>query len=312
MLAAVSEAFDLGPVPQRVPVDAQLVATLVARQFPQWRDLPVQPVADDGWDNHTFRLGDALSVRTPSAAAYALAVEKEHRWLPRLAPQLPLPVPVPVAGGRPDTGYPFPWSVYRWLAGEPLATAPVADPGRLAEDFAEFLLALRAVDPEGGPGPGLHDWFRGGPLRTFDGLATEALHALRGRVDLDLDLARAVWTDALETPWDGVRTWFHGDLAPGNLLVRDGRLGAVIDFGTCGVGDPACDVAAAWTLLDPAGRQVFRDRLQLDDDTWTRGRGWALWKTLTTVASSTGRTDGTAARSLAVLHGLLEDARSPR
>ncbi|MDI1463204.1 aminoglycoside phosphotransferase family protein [Catellatospora sp. KI3] len=291
----MSDTPRLGPAPQRITVGAELVGRLVAAQFPQWSDLPVRPVANGGWDNLTFHLGSEMSVRLPTAAEYAQAVAKEHRWLPELASRLPLPVPVPLAKGAPGAGYPYPWSVYAWLDGEPASRARVGDPVRFAADLAGFLAALRRVDPADGPPPGTHNWFRGGTLRTFDGLARRALTKLDGHVDTDL--AREIWKNSLDAPWDGVRTWFHGDVAQGNLLLADGELAAVIDFGTCGVGDPACDLAVAWTLLTAEGRRVFRQRLSVDGPTWARGRGWALWKTLSNCANSLGDTDEDAANA---------------
>lgn len=279
----------LGPAPDRTVVEAAQVRRLVAEQFPRWAGLPVDPVADGGWDNWTFHLGDAMSARLPSAAAYASAVDKEHTWLPVLAAGLPLPIPTPLAKGAPGAGYPHPWSIYGWLAGRPARVDRIADPVRFALDLASFVAALQRVDTTGGPRPGQHNWFRGGPLRTFDELAGHALTTLDGHVDVDL--AREIWADALDARWDGVERWFHGDIAQGNLLLRDGALAAVIDFGTCGVGDPACDLAVAWTLLSSAGRRVFRQRLCVDDATWARGRGWALWKTLSTCAHTLGDTD---------------------
>ncbi|MCY1136608.1 aminoglycoside phosphotransferase family protein [Actinoplanes sp. Pm04-4] len=267
----MSEIPDLGPVPQRIAVEVAQVHRLIAGQFPQWAELPVKPVAVGGWDNWTFHLGADKLVRLPSAAEYALAVEKEHRWLPVLADRLPLPVPVSLAKGEPDAGYPFPWSVYRWIDGAPASRESIADPVRFALDLAEFLAALQGVDATDGPRPGVHNWFRGGTLRTFDKMVEDAD---------DSDLVREIWAAALDAPWDGVDRWFHGDIARGNLLLDDGHLSAVIDFGTCGVGDPACDLAIAWTLLTADGRKAFRERLSVDDAMWARGRGWALWKTL--------------------------------
>ncbi|AGZ42957.1 aminoglycoside phosphotransferase family protein [Actinoplanes friuliensis] len=280
------------------------VRRLVAGQFPQWAGLAVRPVDNGGWDNFTFHLGSDMSVRLPSASEYALAVDKEHRWLPELAPQLPLPVPVPLAKGEPGEGYPFSWSVYPWLDGEPATFERVLDPGGFALELADFLVALQRVDPAGGPRPGLHNWFRGGTLRTYEGLAEQALAALGGRVDTEL--ARQVWKAALDARWDGVERWFHGDIAPGNLLLADGALTAVIDFGTCGVGDPACDLAIAWTLLTRDGREAFRERLSVDDATWARGRGWALWKTLTICAS-----DQPPADAMRVLGEVLSQTDGP-
>jgi aminoglycoside phosphotransferase (APT) family kinase protein len=275
---------DLGPAPQRITVTAAQVRRLIGEQFPQWAGLPVQPVASGGWDNWTFHLGAAMVVRLPSAAEYALAVDKEHWWLPVLAPHLPLPVPVPLAKGEPGADYPYAWSVYPWLDGEPARADRIADPVRFAVDLAGFLTALRSIDPAGGPRPGKHNWFRGGPLRTYDGVADSALEALDGHIDVGL--ARRIWQTALDTREEGVESWFHGDVAEGNLLLAGGQLAAVIDFGTCGVGDPACDLAIAWTLLTAEGRQVFRERLGVGEAEWSRGRGWALWKTLVTCADT--------------------------
>ena len=267
-------------MPERVTVDLGQVRQLVGEQFPRWADLPVRAVAEGGWDNFTFHLGDAMVVRLPSAAEYALAVDKEQRWLPVLAPRLPLAIPVPVAKGRPGAGYPFSWSIYRWIDGEPVGR--IGDPVRFGLELAGFLAALQSIDTADGPRPGKHNWFRGATLRTYDAQVQRALTALDGHVDVDL--AREIWTTALNSRWDGVDTWFHGDIAPGNLLLDTGKLAAVIDFGTCGVGDPSCDMAIAWTLLNADGRQAFRERLAVDDGTWARGRGWALWKTLVTCA----------------------------
>jgi len=263
-------------------IDERLARRLIDAQFPQWRDLPVAPVPAGGVDNRTFRLGDELSVRLPSADWYALQVEKEQRWLPVLAPLLPLPIPAPVAQGRPGEGYPFTWSVYRWLEGEPASRERVPDLEAFATDLAAFLAALARAPAGGAPGPGPHNFHRGGPLAHYEAEALDAIAALDG--EIDAAAARACWADAMAARWDGEPVWFHGDVAEGNLLVRDGRLAAVIDFGTSGAGDPACDVVIAWTFLDGAGRAEFRRGLALDDATWARGRGWALWKAAITVA----------------------------
>lgn len=292
----MSTTPDLGPVPLRIVVEAAQVRRLVEQQFPQWADLAVRPVANGGWDNWTFRLGDGLLVRLPSAAEYALAVDKEHRWLPALAPRLPLPIPVPVAKGEPGAGYPYPWSIYRWYDGEPASPHGLADPVRFAVELAGFLVALRGIDPADGPGPGTHNWFRGGTLRTFDGKVRRALADLDG--DIDADLVREIWAGALDARWDGVDSWFHGDVAEGNLLLNDGQLAAVIDFGTCGVGDPACDLAIAWTLLTAEARRAFRNRLPVGTREWARGRGWALWKMLDNLSSDDDREAANARRVL--------------
>jgi aminoglycoside phosphotransferase (APT) family kinase protein len=267
---------------QRTPViDATLARRLIDSQFPQWSELPITAVEVDGWDNRTFRLGAELTVRLPSGDWYAKQVDKEQRWLPVLAPQLPLPIPTPVARGEPGCGFPYPWSVYRWLDGELASHAPIADLAAFATDLAGFLNALAGVDATGGPGPGEHNFHRGGPLGTYADEALDAMEALGDEVPRDA-VAR-VWEDAMSTEWERDPVWVHGDVAVGNLLVRDGRLGAVIDFGTSGVGDPACDTVIAWTFLSGASRARFREALDVDAATWSRGRGWGLWKALITL-----------------------------
>ena len=270
----------------RDEIDAGLAARLVAAQFPQWADLPVTPVPLAGWDNRTFRLGEDLSVRLPSGAAYAAQVAKEQRWLPRLAGAVPLPVPSPVGSGVPGEGFPWPWSVYRWLPGEAAETAPVDEPEALARSLGEFLVALAAADAADGPAAGAHNFHRGGDLRVYDAETREVLRALEGRVDTVR--ARAVWEAALSSRWERPPVWVHGDVSAANLLVEDGRLSAVIDFGSSGVGDPACDTVIAWTYLEGPARVAFRAARGLDEDTWARGRGWALWKSLITIAGDPG------------------------
>lgn len=265
-----------------VSIDIPLVRRLIGAQFPEWADLPITPADPQGWDNRTFRLGANMSARLPSAPGYVPQVEKEHRWLPFLAPHLPLPIPIPLGRGVPGERYPFPWSVYRWIDGETAVTAPSADLPTFAAALAQFLAALQRIDARDGPPPGPHSAWRGGPLTTYDAETRRAIAALRDAIDADA--ATAVWNAALAATSHGPPVWVHGDVAAGNLLVRNGQLCAVIDWGCCGVGDPACDTVIAWTLFGGESREAFRTTLAVDDATWTRGRGWALWKALITLA----------------------------
>lgn len=297
---------------EKVNIDVPLVRRLVTSQFPQWADLPIKPVEFGGWDNRTFHLGDRMTVRMPSAAPYALEVEKEQAWLPRLAPLLPLPIPTPLGLGVPAEGYPWPWSIYRWIEGEVATRTRIADMGEFASELASFLVALYQVDATDGPLPGLHNFYRGGPLTTYDGETRRAIKTLGDRIDTEA--VSEVWEAALASTWDRPPVWFHGDVAPGNLLVRDGRLSAVIDFGTSGVGDPACDLVIAWTLFEGESRDVFRSTLPFDEGTWARGRGWALWKALITMPGvSPGGGSGTipleARNSARVLDEVLDEHR---
>ncbi|MEV5710338.1 aminoglycoside phosphotransferase family protein [Actinoallomurus sp. NPDC052274] len=262
----------------RAGIDAGLVRRLLAAQFPQWSDLPVRPVEVDGWDNRTYRLGDEMTVRLPTAAGYVPAIDKEHRWLPVLAPSLPVPIPTPLAKGTPGEGYPFPWSIRRWLDGRLVRPHRIADLPAFAADVAGFIRALQRVDATGGPAAGAHSFYRGASLTHYDDETRRCLAALDGRVDTRR--AAAVWDAALEAEWNGSPVWFHGDIAVNNLLVREGRLAAVIDFGTSGVGDPACDLVIAWSFFAGESRETFRAAVDQDPGTWARARGWALWKAL--------------------------------
>lgn len=286
-------------------IDEELVRRLIDAQFPQWRGSNIRQVLPGGWDNRTFRLGEELLVRLPSADGYAAAVAKEQRWLPVIAPRVPIAVPEPVALGRATREFDRPWSVYRWIDGTPLADAPDVDLGVLAADLAGFLTALAAVETQDAPAAGPHSFWRGAHPRVYDDDVQRCLVQLEGRIDTEA--ARDVWDAATDVEITAPPVWFHGDVAPGNLLVRDGRLSAVIDFGTSGVGDPACDLAIAWTVLDVSAREVFRDALPWDSATWIRGRGWALWKSMLTAADASGTHDpaGEARRSLAVIDRVL-------
>ncbi len=266
----------------REDIDAPLAARLIAEQFPRWAHLPVRPVAHSGWDNRTFHLGDELLIRLPSHPAYAAQVAKEQAWLPRLAPLLPMPIPAPVAEGAPTEAYPLAWSVYRWIEGEPAATAPPRDWVLFAKDVAGFLSVLYRVDASDGPPPGPHSFQRGAHVTVYDQETRDALAALEGR--FDTRRLTAHWEAAMATHWEGPPVWSHGDIALGNLLVKDGSLCAVIDFGCSSVGDPACDLAIAWTDFHGEAREAFRAALSLDEGTWRRGLAWALWKAAITAA----------------------------
>jgi len=261
-------------------IDVALVRQLISAQFPRWAQLSIRPCEPGGWDNRTFHLGDQMVVRLPSAERYVPQVEKEQHWLPKLAPQLPLPIPVPLALGAPDRDFPWPWSVYGWLNGETARPERIADLPRFAVELAQFLLALQRIEVAGGPAPGPHNFYRGGPLATYDEETRQAIATLDEH--LDTAAVTAVWEEALDSTWLGAPVWIHGDVAAGNLLVEKGRLAAVIDFGSCGVGDPACDLAIAWSFLHGKSRDALRAALPLDRATWERGRGWALWKALIT------------------------------
>ncbi|KFG77286.1 aminoglycoside phosphotransferase family protein [Streptomyces mutabilis] len=264
--------------PGRYPLDARLVRRLVAGQFPRWRGLPVERFPSGGTVNAMYRLGDDMVVRLPLVEGGAGDVRAEREWLPRLAPLLPTAVPEVLGAGEPTEGYPWPWSVYRWLPGEIPEAGALAEPELLARDLAGFVAAMRDVALPDAPGA-----YRGGPLATLDGQTRAALDELSALPEegVDCSALAAVWEDALRAPdWDGPPVWLHADLMPGNLLVDEGRLTAVIDFGCMGVGDPACDLLPAWDLLPATARKAFREALGVDDATWRRGRGRTLSQAL--------------------------------
>jgi aminoglycoside phosphotransferase (APT) family kinase protein len=262
--------------PDELEIDVRLVRRLVAAQHPRWAGLPIRPVRSAGSDNAIYRLGDDMAVRLPRRIGRTTeSLDKEYEWLPRLAGLLPVAVPLPVAKGVPAEGYPCGWAVYRWLEGETATRERLADARQTAADLAGFLVALQKIDVTGGPPPGEHNFFRGVPLATRDTAVRNAIASLHAVIDVDA--VTGAWEAALRAPtWQGPPVWIHGDFCDGNLLADRGRLSGVIDFGGLGVGDPACDLIAAWSFLPAAAREDFRTALSVDDATWARGRGWAL------------------------------------
>jgi aminoglycoside phosphotransferase (APT) family kinase protein len=257
-------------------IDASLVERLLAAQLPEWTDLPLELVDSAGSDNVLYRLGDDMVVRLPRRSGRTEdSLDKECRWLPMLAPHLPLAVPVPLARGAPGEGYPCRWAVFSWLEGETASFEAVAGARQAALDLAGFLRAFHGVDADGAPLPGEHNFFRGVPLAERDANVRAAIESLRG--EMDADAVTAAWEAALGVPdWEGPPVWIHGDFADGNLLVDRGRFSGVIDWGGLAVADPACDAMVAWSFLPADAREVLRTALAVDDATWARARGWAL------------------------------------
>ena len=279
MVGAARSLLDRLRRQRKVDITDALVRALLQDQHPDLAHRPIT-LGAQGWDNQLWRLGDDLAVRLPWATEDAdVLLRKEHRWVPVLAPQLPLPVPVPQRLGEPSPRFGRPWIVTTWVAGTPADVAPVSAGAPAADVLAAFLTALHLPAPADAPtGRG-----RGGRLRDVaDGVERSLTTAIELGLIPDPDGVRAVWSEALAAPeWGGPRIWLHGDLHPANVLTDDGELSGVVDFGDLCAGDPALDLAACWILL-PDDEAVGRFRRAygspVDDATWRRARGWAVWR----------------------------------
>lgn len=287
-------------------ITSSLVTDLVAEQFPQWAHLPIKPVKLSGWDNRTFHLGEDMSVRLPSAERYAAKVHIEQEWLPKLASCLPYPIPEPLAMGQPSQHYPWHWSIYRWIEGENADTLNADELEQFAIDSAKFLNELYRVDTTGGPLAGAHNFYRGASPSVYDDETKAAISQLKDVINADA--AAKVWEKAVSSEWGYDPVWIHGDFSVGNILVKEGRLAAVIDFGGIGVGDPACDLVIAWTFLSEESRKIFKAHINLDSDTWERARGWCLWKALITLAPLKDKDSDEAIRQQRIIDSLLNNS----
>ena len=252
-----------------VDIDNALVSKLITRQFPEFSDLPINHINSHGTDNVIFRLGEDMAIRLPRIKEAADNIEKEYKWLPKLAPLLPLQIPIPLKKGTADENYPYPWYIYRWLKGNS-ATNEKINLVQAAKDLGEFIYALKKVDAKTAP-PSR----RGLPLSSCDKETREAIILLKNT--FNIDQIKNAWQQALAVPlYKGDPVWIHGDLLPSNMLVENGKLTAILDFGISGTGDPACDMMVAWTFLNAQTRHIFRQKVQADDNTWARAKGWAL------------------------------------
>ena len=264
-----------------IEISKELVSRLIKEQFPQWANLFIKPVEHSGHDNRTFHLGNDMTVRLPSGKEYVPQVEKEIKWLPILAQNISLPISCPIAKGKATEYYPFPWSVNKYIDGETLTESNILSKNCFALELSGFLRELQSVDTKNAPVAGEHNFFRGAHPAVYNEQVTNVLQKLSNI--LPTHIIRRIWENALLTKWEKQPVWLHGDIAPGNLLVKDGKLCGVIDFGIMGIGDPACDYAMAWTFFDSQNRKYFLQGL--DRGTINRARGWALWKALITYHS---------------------------
>jgi aminoglycoside phosphotransferase (APT) family kinase protein len=281
----------------------------VDTQFPGWAGLPLRLLDPAGDEHVIYRLGREMAVRLPRHAGASGQARMEFEWLPRLAPCLPLAIPVPLAVGEPGFGYPWPWAVSRWLDGEVVTAEALGDSTEAAVQLGEFLTALHRFAPGGIPALVAWEDLRLPPLAARD-QATRA--AISATADVfDSAAMTRLWDEALNAPgWSRPPVWIHGDFHTGNLLTTDGRISAVIDFGELAIGDPACDLKVAFTLMSARSRAAFRDALDIDDTTWTRGRGWALAAGLSAYISHAAVNPAVAARTTRQITRVLADAAS--
>ncbi|SFC84953.1 aminoglycoside phosphotransferase family protein [Bacillus sp. UNCCL81] len=291
-----------------VSINVELVKQLINEQFPIWSQLEIKPVELSGNDNRTFHLGDKMSVRLPSAECYVPQVEKEHKWLPILTNKLSLPVSKPLAKGSPSKSYPWPWTINEWIDGESLNKENISDLSQFAKELGQFLKEFQSIDAHGGPIAGKHNFFRGGNLAVYDQETKDSID--QTKAIFNKDLLTEIWETALSSKWEYEPVWVHGDIAPGNLLVKNGKLCAVIDFGILGVGDPSCDAVMAWTFFDTDSRNVFKNVLNFDENTWNRARGWALWKALITFNANKENTSSIREESFNTINVIMNDFKS--
>lgn len=264
--------------PNEFNIDKNLVQDLLKAQFPEYSDLTVREVEQQGHDNRTYRIGNDMLIRMPTAESYALKVPKEQELLPKLSKHLSVAIPTPIKMGRPSADYPYPFSIYKWLDGRSanLVTLDEQSLENLAFELATFLKELQAITDVEGPSPGQHNWWRGDHIRIYDSGAREQIDKLADIIDSNSALE--LWESACATKWSKAPIWIHGDFAVGNILIHDNKLSGVIDFGGTAIGDPACDLVIAWTYLSGKARDIFVAEMGLDEDTWLRARAWALWK----------------------------------
>jgi aminoglycoside phosphotransferase (APT) family kinase protein len=294
------------PSADKPEISLSLVNELVVEQFPQWAHLRITTIKFGGIDNKTYRLGDEMLIRLPSAEGYAGQVQKEQEWLPKIAPHLTTQIPEPIAMGISSKQYPWNWSIYKWIEGGSANTLHIDNHQLLeiAKKLAQFLRELQKIDTTGGPAGGLHNYYRGAHPSVYDVETRSAISKLQGLIDADK--ATAIWEKAINSKWHKQPVWIHGDVASGNILVNQGELAAVIDFGCMGIGDPACDLVIAWTLLKNESRKIFKEEVGLDTDTWDRARGWALWKASIELVSLQNKTSSEAMKRLEIINQLLK------
>ena len=291
----------------RIEVPIEVARRLIEEQFTEYSHLEIKPVEFSGWDNATFHLGDEMLIRLPRGEAYALKVPKEHSLITKLGKQLLIPIPKPVAMGRPSKDYPWNWSIYKYLEGESANSIELSDADleNIAYELANFLNELHKIDTKGTPFPGLHNYWRGEHFTVYECGALKYFKDLRDIINSDKVIK--LWEKAAATKWEKPPVWIHGDLAPENFLIKDGSLSAVIDFGGCSIGDPACDLVIAFTFFKGKSREIFKKQVNLDENTWLRAKAWALWKAGFELTHIEDKSSSKAIEQIRIINEVLND-----
>lgn len=295
---------------RRFEVVEELAQSLIDGQFPVWSHLPLKKIDSAGTDNSIYRLGEELAVRFPVSASAAQQVAKEHIWLPKLI-SFAVAIPIVIGAGRPMNEFPFPWSVMTWIEGKDATADVIVDWLKTAEDLGQFIREFRSQNPSGAPLAGKHNAFRGTALGNLDQIARNAIDALRYMFDHSLLLD--IWEQALGVePWAGAPQWIHGDIHAANIIVKNGNIAGIIDLGLMGVGDPACDLAPAWSFLPSHVRDVFREAADVDGPTWLRGKGWGLYIGVIALSYYRGRNPTLSGIAETAIRAVIEDGEQGR
>lgn len=286
-------------------ININIAQRLIYEQFPEYKNLIIKEVEEQGHDNRTYRLGNDLLIRLPTDSHYALKVPKEQELLPQLGKYLSINIPTPVKMGKPSKSFPYPFSIYKWLDGKSinLLNLNTQELCVLAYDLAQFLKELQKINLVSGPKPGQHNWWRGDHISIYSKNAESQIKMLSDFIDTSKALN--LLKEACATKWEKDPVWIHGDFAIGNMLAQNNKLAGIIDFGGMAIGDPACDLVIAWTYLSDDARILFINEMDMDDQTWLRSKAWALWKATFELCQITSKTDVKALKQVNIINTIL-------
>jgi len=266
-----------------ISITKQLAKNMLEEQFPQFKDLEITDIKIGGWDNKVFRLGDDKLIKMPIAKKYEIQIDTTFHWLPKLANHLPFKIPQPLGRGKPSPAYPFKWAIYNWIEGDTVFESKNIDGEKFADDLVTFIKDLHKINIDNAPAPSIHNFYRGGDLRIYDTEIIASISALKGKIDYRK--AMQIWEKSIASQYHDSPLWIHGDLSLGNILLEEGQIKAIIDFGMIAAGDPACDLAVAYNIFTADVREEFIIKMDMKKDVWDRAKGWALWKSLISFAN---------------------------